>query len=65
MVALEEVGNFGFADLGVAKIVSGGGSAHFEVKQLGMTLLRSAQRVEQLLESAVGVESLHFCFNIN
>lgn len=60
MVALEEVGDLGLTDLWVSMVISGCRSAHLKVEELGMALLGATQRVKQLLESAVGIESLHF-----
>ena len=65
VVALEEVGDLRLTDLWVSMVISRCRSAHLKVEELGMALLGATQRVKQLLESAVGIESLHFCFNIN
>lgn len=60
MVALEEVGDFLLADLGLADVTVRGGTAHLEVKKLSMALLGATERVQQLLEGRVGVKCLHF-----
>ena len=58
-VALEEVGDFGFAVLGVSGRSGGGGATSHEVSFLGVADFAALVGPEELLDGGVSVNSLH------
>ena len=60
VVALQEVGDFGLAHLGISVAASGSGSAEFEVLLLCGAVAGPFVGKNELLDGAVGVAALHF-----